>query len=200
MREEDFAAGTVIVRAGEYRPAMFQVIEGYVRLNRLRADGNETLITIYIPGNVYAETTLVAHRPYNHTSVAMVDTRLRVLDEADFWDIYADHPAIADALCRKFADTIGRQITSREFRASLKIGQLIVRMFDNFATLCAADQTDDGIAIAFPFTQGDIATLFDVTRQTVHREISRLRSLGLVDKRDGIWLVRDLDRLRRLAG
>ena len=191
-------AGAKIARAGEPCTRIFQIVQGYVRLNGLHEDGSETLITIYAPGNSYAETAMVARRPYNHTSIAMVDTTIRTLAADDFWDVYREHPAIADSLCRKFASAITRQIASREARATLKLGERIALMFENFAIYCAEDE-GSGRRIAFPITQSDIATLFDVTRQSVYREISRLRTLGLVEKRAGVWIVRDVNRLRQLA-
>ena len=55
------------------------------------------------------------------------------------------------------------------------------------------------IALDFPFTQSDIASIFDVTRQSVQREITYLKAQRLVEKRDGAWVVLDLKRLRHTA-
>ncbi|WP_296616886.1 Crp/Fnr family transcriptional regulator [Sphingomonas sp.] len=197
MHRLDVPAGAPIARAGDPCNRMFQVETGYVRLSRLHVDGSEALITIYISGNCYAETALVAHRPYNHSSSALVDCRLRVLEAEDFWDLYHRYPAIPEALCRKFAGAITRQISSREARATMKLGQRIAMMFFNFATDCAAATRGNDVTIGFPITQQDIATLFDVTRQSVHRELVELRGLGLIDKVSGQWIVHDRERLRR---
>lgn len=192
----DVPAGEEIARAGEPCTRMFQVDRGYVRLSGLHEDGTEALITIYIPGNCYAETALVAHRPYNHSSVALVDSRLRVLHADQFWELYHRHGEIPEALCRKFAGSITRQIASREMRATMKLGRRVAMMFHNFATFCPVEAQGPGVAIGFPITQLDIATLFDVTRQSVHREIALLRDLAIIDRQNGSWVVNDLERLR----
>lgn len=190
-------AGGEIARAGEPCNRMFQIESGYVRLSGLHVDGSEPLITIYIPGNCFAETALVARRPYNHSSIALVECQVRVLRDDDFWALYHQHPAIPESLCRKFAGAITRQILSREARATMKLGQRIAMMFHNFATFCAARTDENGIVIGFPITQHDIATLFDVTRQSVHRELTELRATDLIGKIGGNWVVKDIDRLRR---
>ena len=55
------------------------------------------------------------------------------------------------------------------------------------------------IGLDFPFTQSDIASIFDVTRQSVQREITYFKEQQLVEKREGAWIVLDLKRLRRTA-
>ncbi len=195
----DVPAGGIIARAGDPASRVFQVVEGYVRLDGLREDGRQALITIYLPGNCYAETAMVARRAYHHTSTALTPARIRCLGEADFWDLYSRIPEIPDALCRKFAAAITRQIASREMRATQRLGKRIASMFENLATECGEPDVRGELSLAFPLTQSDIADLFDVTRQSVHREITSLRSAGLIDKRNGVWVIRNLGELRRVA-
>lgn len=70
-------------------------------------------------------------------------------------------------------------------------------MFDNLAEHAGSEAADGGIRISLPITQSDIADLFDVTRQSVHREVSHLKQLRLVEKQHGDWVVLDPRRLRR---
>ncbi|HWW57533.1 MAG TPA: Crp/Fnr family transcriptional regulator [Sphingopyxis sp.] len=199
MSEVEVAPGEIIAEAGRSATRMFQVAEGYVRLVGLHEDGSEALITIFVAGNCFAETAVVSRRPYNHTSIAMVKSRVRVLHENDFWDLYHSHSAIPEALCRKFAAIISRQFTAREMRATTRLRVQIANMFADFAEKCAGDLTSSPIALDFPFTQSDIASIFDVTRQSVQREVTYFKEQQLVEKRDGAWTVLDLDRLRRMT-
>ena len=199
MSEVEVAPGEIVAEAGRSATRMFQVAEGYVRLVGLHEDGSEALITIFVAGNCFAETAVVSRRPYNHTSIAMVKSRIRVLHENDFWDLYHSHSAIPEALCRKFAAIISRQFTAREMRATTRLRVQIANMFADFAEKCAGDLTLSPIALDFPFTQSDIASIFDVTRQSVQREVTYFREQQLVEKRDGAWTVLDLDRLRRMT-
>lgn len=199
MSEVEVAPGEIVAEAGRSATRMFQVAEGYVRLVGLHEDGSEALITIFVAGNCFAETAVVSRRPYNHTSIAMVKSRIRVLHENDFWDLYHSHSAIPEALCRKFAAIISRQFTAREMRATTRLRVQIANMFADFAEKCAGELTSGPIALDFPFTQSDIASIFDVTRQSVQREVTYFKEQQLVEKRDGAWTVLDLDRLRRMT-
>jgi CRP-like cAMP-binding protein len=196
--EIDVAPGEVIAEAGQEPTRIFQVVSGYVRLSGLHEDGSEALITIYVPGNCYAETAIISRRPYNHTSTAMVPSRIRILRVQDFWDLYNSHAAIPEALCRKFAKAISRQFAAREIRATTRLRYQVASMFADFAERCASDPLQP-VELDFPFTQSDIASIFDVTRQSVQREINYFKEQRLVEKRDGSWVVLDLKRLRHAA-
>lgn len=195
----DVPAGEMLTTAGHPATRMFQLVEGYIRINGVHRNGSAALIAVYIPGNCLGEGPLIARRRYNHTAVALVDCRVNVLAARDFWELYQLYPQIPEALCRKFVGMISRQIDVREAYATLSLGQRIAMMFDNFAEHCPGPARPDGTAIAFPFTQSDIAALFDVSRQSVHREISRLKALGVVEKRDGVWVIADRQKLSSLA-
>lgn len=199
MIEVDVAPGEIIAEAGTSAVRIFQIISGYIRLSGLHEDGSETLITIYVAGNCYAETAMVSRRAYNHTSTAMVQSRVRILNDKDFWELYHCHSAIPEALCRKFADAISRQFASREIRATTRLRFQIASMFADFAERCASDPAVP-IELDFPFTQSDIASIFDVTRQSVQREITYFRDHRLVEKQKGNWIVLDLARLKKMAG
>lgn len=199
MSVVELAAGETLTTAGRPATRMFQVVEGYLRVNGVHQNGSAALITIYIPGNCLSEGPLIAGRRHNHTAIALVDSRVGSLAARDFWELYHLHPEIPEALCRKFVALISRQIDLREANASLSIGQRIAMMFDNFIEHCPGVARQDGAAIAFPFTQWDIAALFDVSRQSVHREISRLKAMRILEKRGGVWVIADRPKLSSLT-
>ncbi len=198
MRAMPFAAGAAVASAGEPATAMFQVESGYLRLTGLQEDGRQVLVTIYGPGACFAETALVARRPMNHSTSALTPARVRRLPATAFWELYHRHPAIPDALCRKFANTISRQLAGRESRVADRLGRRIARMFAGLAERCGERLPDGGVKIGLPITQTDIAEFFDVTRQSIQREMTALKRRGLVAKVEGIWRVYDPERLRAI--
>jgi CRP/FNR family cyclic AMP-dependent transcriptional regulator len=195
----DVQAGAEFTHAGDRPGAIYRVASGYLRLVALQEDGRQVLITIYGPGACFAETALISERPLNHTTVALTDARVGALGEADFWPLYREHREIADALTRKFAAIISSQILYREARATKRIAKRIADMFEDLVKACGRVQRDGAVEIPLPLTQTDIAEHFDVTRQTVHRELGTLRSGMLVTKQGSGWLVANPSRLAEFS-
>lgn len=195
----DVPAGETLTTAGRPATRMFQVVEGYLKVNGVHENGSAALIAIYIPGNCLGETALIARRRHNHTAIALVDSRVGALAARDFWELYHRYAQIPEVLCRKLVGLISRQIDIRKANATLALGKRIAMMFESFVEHCPGAVSQDGATIAFPFTQWDIGALFDVSRQSVHREISKLRALGVLEKRQGVWVIADRRKLSTLT-
>lgn len=193
MREQmvtrEYVPGSVIASAGDIATAMFQVESGFLKLTGLQEDGRQVLFTIYGPGACFAETALVAQRPLNHSTVALTPARVRRLPAAAFWNLYNCNPAIADALCRKFASVVSRQLAARESRMADRLGKRVATMFTGLAESCGERLPDGKVKIVLPITQTDIAEFFDVTRQSIQREITSLKGAGMLSKVAGTWRI-----------
>ena len=198
MVPRDVTAGTIVKHAGDPPSAMYHVEHGYLRLQGLHPDGQGVLILIYRTGNNFSESILVAHRPANHTTAALTDARVLRLAREDFWDLYHSYPEIPEALCRKFADNISRQFIARELRRTHRLRKLIALMFENLAEHCGRPSGPAAVDIPIPLTQSDIAEHYDVTRQSVQREISTLKAEGILSKQHGMWRIDELTALKRV--
>ena len=188
--EENYSAGEEIRSAGEMPDGMIQVLSGYVRLHALQKDGRQLLITIYGAGNSYAETAVVGRRPLHHTSSALTHVCVRRMPIEAFWTLYATHPEIPEALCRKFANALSWQIAAREMRASKGLAQCIALLLQHASEICGKSYVD-GVEITCPFTQQDLADHLDVTRQSIQREIRELKRVGLIRRTGRRWLIRN---------
>jgi CRP-like cAMP-binding protein len=197
MDRVTFKAGDVVKATGDPSSAIHQMQRGYVKLMGLYEDGRQSFITIYAPGNCFSETAMVGSRNFHHSAVALTDCVVGVIPREAFWALYQAHPEIPEALCRKFAMAISRQLATREERATHRLSKLVAMMFETLAEHCADVSTGNSAVISAPLTQSEIAAHFDVARQSVHREIDALRTAGLIDKQGGRWIVRDLAGLRR---
>lgn len=198
MVPQDVSAGTILKRAGDPPSAMYHVESGYLRLLGLHHGGQQVLILIYRKGNNFSESILVSHRSANHSTVALTDARVLRLARADFWDLYHRHPEIPEALCRKFANNISRQFVAREMRHTHRLRKLIALLFENLAEHCGVPVPGGEIEISIPLTQSDVAEHYDVTRQSVQREIGLLKTERILTKQQGIWRIADIVRLRQI--
>jgi len=195
MTTIDYEAGAVIRRAGDPATGMYQVERGYLKLLGLNSDGRQVLILLYGPQNCFGETPVVGQRPFNHTTIALTDARLRFLSERDFWALYNEFREIPDNLCRKFAANISRLFAAREWRSSLRLRDLICSTFATLAARCGRRRSDGSIEIDLPLVQSDFADYLEVTRQAAQREIGALKAAGLISQQRRLWLIHDLAQL-----
>lgn len=182
-------AGATFRQAGDPGISMYQIESGYLKLHSLLPDGGRVLLLLYAPGNCFGESPLVARRTHNHTTVALTDARVRALQAGDFWDIYNEFPEVPEALCRKFANALGRSLASRESRAASRLRAMVGATFAVLAEESGVRAVDGTIGIPLPLTQGDFAEYLEVTRQAAQREIGALKQAGIIAQEKGGWRI-----------
>jgi CRP/FNR family transcriptional regulator, cyclic AMP receptor protein len=196
--EHDVRAGEEIATAGSLPDGVHQVIQGYVKVTGLDRDGETILIALYGPGNCWSESPLVSNRPHHHSTFAMTDGRVRILPREAFQRLYAEHPIVRDLLCRKFSDQISRLLRTNRQHTTEKTSRLLAKTFCSF--LRGEHVPANQYVLNLPLTQTDISNYVGISRQAIQKEVTKLKTLGIVEKSGDRWIVRDVARLRARAG
>jgi len=116
---------TVLFREGESSEAMFLLARGRISLNKLSAAGDETVIKVLKPGEVFAEVTLFEMRMYPVTAVALTDILVFRLLRRDLLDLLRQEDFRNDFIAmllrkqRYLTDKI-QQLTSQDVEQRLR--------------------------------------------------------------------------------
>jgi CRP/FNR family transcriptional regulator, cyclic AMP receptor protein len=197
MRTVRLARNEALKGAGDAPAAIFQVEMGYLKLLRDLPDGRSQLILLYGPGGAFGETAVVARRAvHDHTTVALVPSRVRRLAVADFWELYARHPEISDALCRKFARLVAMQLDRHDLTGALRLRERIIVMLATLAKQLGSRDAEHAVTFTLPISHADIAHHVEATRQAVQREMAALTAAGLVRRAGHRWWLPRPDLLR----
>ncbi|MBA4225618.1 MAG: hypothetical protein C0456_03220 [Hyphomonas sp.] len=195
----DLQPGDVIKESGQPAEGMYQIQSGYIKLLADRPDGEQSLLLIYIRGNCFGESTLIARRPHHHTTIAATPVRIGFLKQEDFDELYRAHPAIPEALCRKFAKALSSMIAYREKQNETTVAQRVALVLRNLAEMSETPQIGSRRTIDVPITIAELSSFLGLTRQTVQKEISALKRRNVIAKSQGSWTVRDMAALSMLA-
>lgn len=196
MQTIKLARSDVLKEAGDKPAAIFQVEDGYLKLIRELPDGRSQFIILYGPANTFGETAVIARRGvHHHSTIALVPSRVRRLAVADFWELYARHPEIPDALCRKFARLVTMQLDRHDLTGALRLRDRIAVMLASLAEQLGSRDPEGGVSFTLPISHADIADHVEATRQAVQREMSALAAAGLVRRVRDRWSLPSPDRL-----
>ncbi len=101
LRAREVAAGSVVVRRGEAGDCMYFIVEGEVEVQL--SDASPRLGD----GTFFGEMSLITGAPRSATVLATRNTKLLILDVADFRDLAARYPELSQAI-RDQASTRGQ--------------------------------------------------------------------------------------------
>jgi len=195
----DLEPGELVGESGQPSEGMYQVQSGHIKMFAYNPDGEHSLIIIYIRGNCFGESTLIARRPHHHTTIAASPTRIGFLKQADFDELYSQYTSIPEALCRKFARGLSSMIAYRETQNQTTVAQRVALVLHNLAEISEAPQLGRYREIDVPITISEVSSFLGLTRQTVQKEITALKRREVISKTQGTWAVRDMLQLSNLA-
>jgi len=178
------------------------VASGCISVDHVGVSGDRFLLSVYGPGDVTSLIRLLADAPFHfsfhareRSSVVHIpgDAMVAVLDA---------HPILWKDLCLLMLARTQQSIVLQQRRFA---GQLTPMVADAVVQLARIRAGTPGARLpaggaSVTMSQTDLAAMLSVSRQTINKELGRLRQLGLLRVRYGRLEIIDFDRLRQLAG
>lgn len=191
-----YAAGDALVRQGDDARHVFNISSGSVRVYKLLPDGRRQITGFLFAGDFLG---LATGEHYAFSVEAVEDTTVCRFSKSEYQVLIRERPALEAALLQRAGHELeaaqnqmlllGRK-TARERLASFLL---------DLPDLDPMRPSAKG-QVRLPMTRTEIADYLGVTIETVSRELTRLKSLGLVEMLSLKELrLAEPERLRALA-
>lgn len=146
------------------------------------------------PGAIFGELSAIDGAPRSASVEAAEAMQVLVMPRAAFRELAAARPGFALALLEHLAGQM-RRMTERVFEYSTMLArERLVAELLRLAELAAPGATR--AELRPPPSHFDLASRISTHREAVSREMSRLSSMGLVERADGRLLIADVPGLR----
>ena len=189
VRFDRYVKGDTIVRQGEKANWVMVVLEGYVKLSRLSANGEETLIHIFGRGETVAESVAVLGDNHTTTAEAAGPTRIVRLPAHVVAQAARDAPELALAILSESSAKIWALMDEIEALKAQTADQRVLRFL-----LSLVPAHGKNAEARLPYTKGVIAASLGLKQETLSRSFARLKSVG-VEIEGRTLRVEDADRL-----
>lgn len=183
-RRCSYGDGEYIHVRGDTNTTMDVVIEGQIRLVRLRPDGTETIATTINPGQHMADTLMLGNFHRSHTAIAVGNTVIDHYSKAAFAQLTQNNEVLL-ALYRIAAFRLAMAISTADDLRSLS-------RHTHLGKMLYAISAKAGSGEWFDIVQEDLASLLGVSAMTIAKSLSKLKQEGLIET--GYRKIRVLDR------
>ena len=99
-------AGEINGREGEPVEHLYVILEGDLRITKKTADGGETVLNVYTPGNFFAEVPLLAGSPFMASGRALTDCRMFLIPDGLFRGLLTENAAFGRAILETMAERV----------------------------------------------------------------------------------------------
>jgi CRP/FNR family transcriptional regulator, cyclic AMP receptor protein len=196
-RTATFEPGERLLHEGEPGDSVVVILRGRVKVSHAGPDGRETLLDFRGPGELVGELAALDRDPRS-SSVTAIEPVEALLVPASAFRSLLDRPGLGVEVLRmltaRFRDADRKRI---DFGGSDSVGRAAARIAELAERY--GEPAGDGIVIALPISQEELAGWAAVSRAGMASALRTLRELGWIETERRRITVRDLDALRARA-
>jgi CRP/FNR family cyclic AMP-dependent transcriptional regulator len=176
---------------------VFFIAEGEVRVTIYSPSGKAVSFRELSAGDMFGEFPALDQGPRSASVEARTRCLIASMPAAEFRELLRNEWTVAQALFRKLAMTV-RALTTRVYEFStLAVNNRIQAELLRLANL--KPQRGNAARIVPAPTHVEIANRVSTHREAVTRELNRLSRLGIIERRGGTLLIKDLEQLARMV-
>lgn len=190
VRRRAYSRGETIFSKGDPGHSLFIVESGTVRIYIPGAQGTDLTLAVMGPGDSFGDMSLLDGSPRSASAAALTDAVLYSLERTDFTNLILTRPEAALAILTNVARRLRDTNQMASDLAFMDVRGRLARKLLELAE-SAGVQRDGGVMINVPLTQEDLANMIGVTRESVNRNLSEFRKLGLVGRDGRKVIIRD---------
>ena len=195
MRLRNYNRGEIIFFEGEEGDGLFLLKSGKVKLTKMVESGEEQILTIIKPGNIFAEVVLFGNANYPATATALEDSKIYLIRSQDMTKLIKDKPSIAVKLldvmskrlrrAQKLVRDMGLKDTTR------RTASLLIYLAEEHGV-----EKNNKVRIDIKLTQKELANMIGTTRETISRVLNKFKDAGIVSTAQRKMIINDLNSLK----
>jgi CRP/FNR family transcriptional regulator/CRP/FNR family cyclic AMP-dependent transcriptional regulator len=194
-----YRRGDIIFQKDEPGQSMFILERGSVRIYVPSAQGNDLILAVLGTGDFFGDLALLDGRPRSASAASIGDTILLSLERADFIALITSRPAAAMAVLEAVSLRLRDTDEMASDLAFLDVGGRLAKKLLELSATHGVQRPAGGTLVDLPITQEELANMIGVTRESVNRNLSNFRRMGLIQNQGRKLIIKDPERLRRRA-
>jgi len=191
-----YSAGQIICHQGDLGDHLYVVLDGLAKVVFTSERGDEMVLNILGPGEIFGELALLDGSPRSASVVTLQPTSVFILARNRLLELMRHNPGLAD----EFLKSIGRLVRKlTEQVGDLAFLDLGGRLAKLLLQISARHSHTEGLVLDREFTQSDLAGMIGASRPAVNRALQSLSARGLIAVHGRVVEIRDLEGLKRRA-
>jgi CRP-like cAMP-binding protein len=194
LRERRYQAGDVIFRKGDTSEGLGVVLRGRVRTVTTSPEGREQVLKMFGPGRTFADIPVFDDAPQPADAIAVSESTLVFIPQADLIDLLKRHPEAAIEVIRLFAT---RLRAYKQMVEDLSLRTVVARVSGLLVDRARGAQAlvEESASSSPEYTQEEIAAMVGSVREVVQRALKTLEHAGLIQMARGRIQILDVEAL-----
>jgi len=194
FKSRNYKRHEILIRASDEPAGLFYLKEGVVRQYAISASGEELTINIFKPVALFPMAWVVNDAITFHYFEAMTPVTVWIAPKKNALDYIKKEPGVLLDLVKRIYRGLEGYFIRMEH---LMLGSAQARLIAEFLIYARrfGEQQGNQVQINFKLTEKDLAAQSGIARETVSREIQKLKHKGLISFEKNTLIITDLQKL-----
>jgi len=189
-----YSAGEIVFGESEPCLGMYVVESGHIRIFKSSSGGREHVLSVDGPGSSVAELPVFDGGNYPASAAAVDDATLLFVSKQDFHALCLAHPQVALKVLKVVGARLRRLVGIIEELSFTTVRHRLASFLLKLAQR-EGKRTAQGIQLALPASNQELASQIGTVRELVSRNLSRLQAEGVLQLDGRHVLILDLKGL-----
>jgi CRP-like cAMP-binding protein len=196
FKEQKYNKKEIIIKPDDEPEVVYCILEGAVRMYAVSANGEELVINTFKPFAYFPMGWVLNDIVPRHYYEAMDPVVLKKVSKTAFLEFIQANPEVLMELTKRIYYGLEGYFTRMEYLMS---GNASARLITELLILGKRFGVtgNNETVVSLKLTEKDLAALTGITRETVSRELNKLKIKGLVSLNKNILTVSDMGLLER---
>ncbi|HEY0841812.1 Crp/Fnr family transcriptional regulator [Methylotenera sp.] len=187
----DFPKGTSVFNRGEAAVGLYILLNGQLKLGVTSPQGSEKIISIVSPGDSFGEAILFLERQFPVYAQAILDSQVLLVPKSLIFSMLDNDTMFARKMLAGLSVRMHQLVQDIEMLSL----QSCTQRFIGYLLQMSADASDAS-NITLPASKTTIASLLNLTPETLSRTMAKLQQLGLIEVNGKDVMIIDVKKLR----
>lgn len=187
----DFSKGTSVFNRGEAAVGLYILLDGQLKLGVTSPQGSEKIISIVTPGESFGEAILFLERQFPVYAQATLDSHVLLIPKNLIFSMLDNDAMFARKMLAGLSVRMHQLVQDIEMLSLQSCSQRFIGYL-----LQMSANTSDASNITLPASKTTIASLLNLTPETLSRTMAKLQQQGLIEVNGKDVMIIDVKKLR----
>lgn len=187
----EFPRGTSVFNRGDAAVGLYILLEGQLKLGVTSPQGTEKIISIVTPGESFGEAILFLERQFPVYAQAILDSQVLLVPKNLIFSMLDHDPLFSRKMLAGLSVRMHQLVQDIEMLSL----QSCTQRFIGYLLQISAD-APDASNITLPASKTTIASLLNLTPETLSRTLAKLQQLELIAVNGKDVMITDVKKLR----
>ena len=193
-----YPSGAVLFVQGQVPRGVYLLCKGRVKLTMTSAEGKAVILRFVEPGELIGANSGISGQAYEVTAETLEPCQVNFIRREGFLQMVHKHNEVCLSMVEQISsDYSAACVQIRSLGLARTASEKVARFLLDWAG--KGKETNEGIRMSLPLTHEEIAQTVGISRETVTRTLTELRSRSLISTKGPTVVIRNKAGLEALA-